>query len=748
MQVPERNPLAAYAAALLLTVLAFAITLGFPAGESRPYYFLLAAVAVAAWIGGWSAGLLSFLLSAVLGLLFVAPLPGHSVVESGTLARFVGFVATSLLVYLLAATLRRTATALHKSNLHFGGVVQISEDAIMTIDEEHKITLFNPGAERIFGYSAPEIVGRSVNLLLPERFREVHSTHLDAFSRAADVLRPMNERGTIYGRRKDGSEFAAEASISKFESNGDKIMTVRLRDVSQTLMAEEGLRRLAAIVASSQDAIIGEDLKGIITTWNPAAEKMYGYTAQEAIGSDARRLLPPGEADEVSENIARAREGVSSTYETTRMRKDGKRIAVALTVSPIRHRSGGIVGLSTVARDISERRRLEDQLRHSQKMEAVGRLAGGVAHDFNNLLSIIVGYAYLIQSSASEGEPIRGAAEQIMSAAEKAGSLTRQLLAFSRKQVLSPEVINLNQVTQGLGKMLPRLVGEDIDVRIVQGKDLRAIKADPSQIEQVIMNLVVNARDAMPDGGKLTIETANLYFDEQDARHHNVQKGDYVLLAVSDTGHGMDERTRVHIFEPFFTTKEAGKGTGLGLATVYGIVSQSNGYIWVYSEPGHGTTFKIYFPATFAAVPVATVARPELTVCGRETILLVEDETGLRELLAHVLRDKGYHVLEAGSGPEAFRAVAGHQGPIHLVLTDVILPEMRGQQVAEEISRRYPDTAIMYMSGYTDNALMHGGSLPEGTKFLQKPFTPDVVLRRIREILDEAAARQPRRKAV
>ncbi len=736
-----------YGVALLATGVAFAVTLLFPAGPARPYYFLLAAVAVAAWLGGWGAGLLSLLLNCALGLVFVFRLPGRPAFAADTLARFVGFLATSALIYVLAASLRSTVTKLHKSNLHFGGVVQISEDAIMTVDQQYKITLFNPGAEKIFGYSASEVVGKSINLLLPDRFREIHSQHLREFSQAPDVLRPMNERGTIYGRRQDGSEFPAEASISKFQSNGDTVMTVRLRDISAKLIAEERVRRLAAIVDSSQDAIIGEDLNGVITSWNPAAEIMYGYTGHEAIGQDARVLLPPDVSDEVSENTERARAGVSATYETTRMRKDGKRIAVALTVSPIRDRAGEIVGLSTVARDISERRRLEDQLRHSQKMEAVGRLAGGVAHDFNNLLSIIVGYAYLIQSSAAEGEPVRSAADQIMTAAEKAGSLTRQLLAFSRKQVMSPELISLNEITAELGKMLPRLVGEDIDVRIVPGQDLRAIKADPSQIEQVVMNLVVNARDAMPEGGKLTIETANIYFDEVEARHHNVQQGDYVLLAVTDTGHGMDEATRVHIFEPFFTTKEAGKGTGLGLATVYGIVSQSNGYIWVYSEPGHGTTFKIYFPSAAVAAPAAAVSRPELTLCGTETILLVEDEAGLRELLAHVLRDKGYRVLEAGSGPEALRAAAAYHDPIHLLLTDVILPEMRGQQLADQLTRRYPGLTVMYMSGYTDNALMHGGTLPEGTKFLQKPFTPDVVLRKIREVLDEAATRQTRRKA-
>ncbi|HEX8925869.1 MAG TPA: ATP-binding protein, partial [Terriglobales bacterium] len=397
-------------------------------------------------------------------------------------------------------------------------------------------------------------------------------------------------------------------------------------------------------------------------------------------------------------------------------------------------------------RDISERQKLEEQLRQSQKMEAIGRLAGGVAHDFNNLLGVIVGNVYLIQANPSEAEQVKAAADQVMAAAEKAGGLTRQLLAFSRKQVMRPEVINLNRVTDGLSKMIPRLVGEDVDVRILHGKDLKPVKADPNQLEQVIMNLVVNARDAMPNGGKLTIETNNVHLDADQARRNDVQPGEYVQLAVSDTGHGMDETTRLRIFEPFFTTKETGKGTGLGLATVYGIVRQSNGYIWVYSEVGQGTTFKVYLPATADVAAEAAAAQgPEIATVGTETILLVEDEDALRDVLVKVLKAKGYDVLSSGRGQEAVDFARLHRGPIHLLITDVILPEMRGPEVAEHVSNLHPEMRVLYMSGFTDNALMHSGSLPQSTLFLQKPFTPDVLLRRVRDILDESLLEQRRR---
>jgi PAS domain S-box-containing protein len=743
--IDEREPAIRYGLAGVVVVLALALTVILPSAGGRPYYFLAGAVVLTTWFGDWLPGLISLVLSSALGWWFVFRPVANAALNKDEFLRYIGFLGVCALVYALASALQRTARKLHTAYLRFGGVVQISEDAILTIDDEQRITLFNSGAEKIFGYRAEEILGKPINLLLPERYRLAHTGHVTSFSKSADALRAMNERGTIFGRRADGSEFPAEASISKFETGGERIMTVRLRDVTERRATEQRLRQMAAIVESSQDAILSEDLNGVILSWNLGAEKIFGYTAPEAIGQTARMLLMPDAADDVAANLSRVREGVSWTQETERRCKDGRRIEVALTVSPIRDQAGQVAGAAVIARDITERKRLEAQLLHSQKMEAVGRLAGGVAHDFNNLLSIIVGYAYLIRSSTPEDEPLRNAADEIMSASDKASALTRQLLAFSRKQVMRPEVLDLNEVMASIGKILPRLLGEDIDLRILPGADLNHVKADPGQIEQVIMNLVVNARDAMPGGGKLTLETNNVNFAGEEARQHGVPPGDYVMLAVSDSGHGMNAETRARIFEPFFTTKEAGKGTGLGLATVYGIVSQSNGHVWVYSEPGQGTTFKIYLPATADAASRRTTTKPEPVLCGNETLLLVEDEGRLRDLLAHVLRDQGYKVLAAENGPAALQLITG-QKRIDLLLTDVVMPAMRGQVLAARLLKRFPDMLVVYMSGYTDNALVHSGSLSPGTTFLQKPFTPDLVLRRIREVLDEAAERRRSRQ--
>ncbi len=380
----------------------------------------------------------------------------------------------------------------------------------------------------------------------------------------------------------------------------------------------------------------------------------------------------------------------------------------------------------------------QDQFRQAQKMEAVGRLAGGVAHDFNNLLTAITGYSDLLMRSLPEGDRRRSDLEQIKHAADRAARLTRQLLAFSRRQVLQPRVLDLNIVITDVEKMLRRVIGEDIDLLVIPGSGLGRVKADPGQLDQVILNLAVNARDAMPQGGKLTIETADVELDGAHGQQHvAAQPGPYVMLAVSDTGCGMDAETRSHLFEPFFTTKEVGKGTGLGLATVYGIVTQSGGTVSVYSEPGRGTTFKLYLPCVEEAVewPVPA-ASPVPLVEGSETILVVEDEEAVRSLARMVLERKGYTVLEACHGVEALRISERHQGPIALMLTDLIMPELGGRELAGRLAAVRPDTKILYMSGYTDNGIVHQGVLDARTAFLSKPFTPDALARKVREVLD------------
>ena len=392
-----------------------------------------------------------------------------------------------------------------------------------------------------------------------------------------------------------------------------------------------------------------------------------------------------------------------------------------------------------MALDITDRKQLEEQLRQAQKMEAVGRLAGGIAHDFNNLLMVIQGYADLLTERLADGDPLRRNAEQIQTASQRATSLTRQLLAFSRKQMLAPKVLNVQSVVAEMEKILRRLIGEDIQLETSSAPDLGLIKADRSQIEQVILNLAVNARDAMPEGGRLTIETANVELDKASSHPPAVlSPGKYVMLAVTDNGCGMDADTQAHIFEPFFTTKEKGKGTGLGLATVYGIVKQSGGYVWVYSEPGRGTSFKVYLPRIEDEQTVRgrdRQADARALPRGSETVLLVEDEKGVRELAREYLELTGYTVIEAEDGHTALELAAMHVGTIHLLMTDVVMPGISGRELAGRVKSLRPDMKVLFMSGYADQAVVHHGILDTDAALLQKPFTMAALAAKLREIL-------------
>ena len=425
------------------------------------------------------------------------------------------------------------------------------------------------------------------------------------------------------------------------------------------------------------------------------------------------------------------------------MKKDGSIIDVEVTTHGL-HFAGRPAQL-VLATDVTERKRAQDalreteeQLRQAQKLEAVGRLAGGVAHDFNNLLTVISGYSEMTLRGLEADSPLCHRVEEIRRAAARAASLTSQLLAFSRKQVLQPMALDLNAVVSEMEKMLRRLIGEDVHLVTVLDPTLSRVKADPGQIVQVLMNLAVNARDAMPQGGKLTVETRNVYLDETYARRHvAVTPGRHVMLAVSDTGVGMDAETQAHIFEPFFTTKEVGKGTGLGLSTVYGIVKQSGGNVWVYSEPGHGSTFKVYFPRVGeGAQEYRRGAEPEEVLRGEETVLLAEDEETVRKLAREVLELYGYRVLEAAGGGAALLICERHAGPIQLLVTDVVMPEMGGRELAARLAPLRPEMRVLYMSGYTDSAIAHQGVLEDRADFIQKPFTPEALARKVREVLD------------
>ncbi len=408
-----------------------------------------------------------------------------------------------------------------------------------------------------------------------------------------------------------------------------------------------------------------------------------------------------------------------------------------MTITPVRNQRGEITHFIAIKAEVTERKRLEQQLRQAQKMEAVGRLAGGVAHDFNNLLTIISGYGGLLLEHPSIIEPLRSYVNEIRNASGQAASLTRQLLAFSRQQVLAPRVLGLNAVVANIEKMLKRLIGEDIDLVTGLGESLWPVKADPGQLEQVLLNLAVNARDAMPDGGVLTITTANVEMDSASAQtHFPLSPGPYVLLAFSDTGIGMDAETQARIFDPFFTTKDKGKGTGLGLAMVYGIVKQSGGYIWVYSEVGKGTTFKIYLPRSAGEVDESGPGRSLIEAQqGTETLLLVEDEEAVRALVRNVLKERGYRVMEASRGQDALELAEQYWGQIDLLVTDVVMPQMSGHELARRLANLHPQIKVLYISGYADNPDWYRGGPNSGVAFLQKPFSPEALAHKVREVL-------------
>ena len=514
---------------------------------------------------------------------------------------------------------------------------------------------------------------------------------------------------------------------------------------------EEALLRLARserlfhdLFESAPDATLIVDGQGAIRAASRQAERLFGYEPEELNGQPVEVLIPSAARSgyrELREQFVEAPApgfmgaGPQNLFAA---RKDGTTFPVEISLSPLTTEADTLIA---AVRDITARRQLEEQFRQVQKMEAVGRLAGGVAHDFNNILGVILGHSQILLSGMAADDPRRARVEQILSASERAAGLTRQLLAFSRRQVFETRVLDLNDTIATVIKMLGRLIGEDISLTFRPGESLGRVQADPTQIEQVLMNLVVNARDAMPGGGQLVIETANADMDDDYVRvHAGAAVGRYVCIAVSDTGHGMTREVQTHIFEPFFTTKEPGKGTGLGLATVYGVVKQSEGFIYVYSEPAHGTTFKIYLPVVEGEVERAAELPPPRR--GSETVLLVEDEEGLRELIAELLVENGYNVLAARDATTALETADHYDGVIHLLLTDVVMPQMNGRALAIRVKERRPDVRVLYMSGYTEDAIANRGVLESGVSLISKPFTQESLSRKLRELLDARLPQQ------
>ena len=623
-------------------------------------------------------------------------------------------------------------------------------DAIVAVDIDGTIVQVNSQTEAIFGYPRGELIGQKIEILVPARYRDKHHEHRGSFAHSPKVRR-MGAGLDLKGRRRDGSEFSVEISLSPVSLTEGTHVLSAIRDISDRKRIEEELRRaheelsrrttqeigqyqrrLAAIIDSSADAIIGKGLDGTITSWNRGAESMYGYTADEIVGKNISLLTSQDRPDEIPQILARIARGERiEHYESVRVTKDGRHLNVSISISPIRDPDGKIVGASAIARDITAQRRAEDHLRQAQKMEAVGRLAGGVAHDFNNILGIVTACTELLRDRIDSDGDQSLYLGNIRKAVDRGTSLTRQLLAFTRKSSVQPQLIDLNVHLKDVVKLLRPLMGDDVEIVVAPRSPSAIIEIDPGQFDQIVLNLAVNSRDAMPRGGKFILETASVELDDVfTSQHRPMQPGRYILIAVSDTGIGMDAATVTRIFEPFFTTKEVGKGTGLGLATVYGIVQHGGGHIWVYSEPGSGTTFKIYLPSAEDKLGETPQPQAEKTVRRREgtTVLLVEDEEIMLSMTRKLLEQNGYRVLAAKDGTSALALVQSHVGPIDLVLTDVVMRGMSGPDLVAKLTAVRPTTKVVFMSGYTGELIARHEDVNQGIPLLEKPFTRTALL--------------------
>jgi PAS domain S-box-containing protein len=614
-------------------------------------------------------------------------------------------------------------------------------DMIAVVDTEGKRIYNSLSYHKALGYSPEELQASSA-------FEQIHPDDRERVKKSGEEARRSGIGKTLEYRfrHKNGTWLVLESTssvICNAQGETEKLIIVN-RDVTERKRAEESLRRseagFRAVVEDAPYGIYRASTSGHFLRVNPALQKMLGYELpDELLRRDLSREIfrHPSEYQRLAELLTRAEEIKDVEMEWNR--QDGTPITVRCSGRRVNDENSASAYFEVFAEDVTEKRVLEKQLRMAQKMEAIGRLSGGIAHDFNNLLGVIIGYSRVLKKSLGSDNALCEHALEIEKAGERAASLTKQLLAFSRQQVLTPAILNLNTLTSDMEKMLPRLLGEDIEVSLVLAPTLGNVKADQSQIEQVIMNLAVNSRDAMPMGGKLKVETANVELGQAYTRNHPGSKvGSYVLLAMTDTGIGMDAGTLTHIFEPFFTTKERGKGTGLGLATVYGIVKQSNGYISVDSAPEKGTSFKIYLPRD-AGQPALAEQESDSPdrLCGSETILLVEDSEPLRKLAKTFLESAGFRVFSAESGEDAVEVANRFGGIFDLLLTDVVMPGMNGRILAEHLLPRQPGMRVLYMSGYTDGFIAGHGMLDPGTHLLHKPFTEEVLILRVREILDE-----------
>jgi len=766
----------------------------------------------------------------------------------------------------------------HLEDHRFAGLLEAAPDAMVCVDADGRIALVNAQTVRLFGYGRDELVGQPVEMLVPDEVRDVHPGHRAGY--VADPRpRPMGAGMELAGRRRDGTTFPAEISLSAIDTDEGILVSAAVQDVTARRLAAESAAQLASIIQSSHDAVIGKTLDQVITSWNPGAERLYGYTAQEMIGRHIEVLIPVQDRERETEVLAAVARGERvEQYQTRRARKDGTTVDVSLMMSPIADRTGAIVGVASVARDVTERQRadarfrglleaapdamvcvdrdgrialvnaqterlfgygrdelvgqpveilvpdpvrdlhpghragyladprprpmgadmqlagrrrdgatfpaevslsaidtdegilvtavvrdvterleieaererlrtqagrdkLERRLHQSQRLESLGQLAGGVAHDFNNLLGVISNYAAFAGEEVAKqlpgvrGQAVRDDIGQVQQAAERAAGLTHQLLAFARHEVIQPRVLNIKDVVESVEQLLVRTLGEHVELITDLAGDLNPVLADPGQIEQVLINLAVNARDAMPGGGKLTIQTTNTDIDETAAGHTELSPGRYVAVKVSDNGTGIPKDVVDRVFEPFFTTKPKGEGSGLGLATVYGIITQAGGDVRIYSEAGMGTVLTALLPIT-EQIPAAAAPPPAEPQRGHgETVLVVEDEAAMREVARRILARNGYRVVAAASGHEALAVLATQLEHIDVLLTDVVMPHMQGKELADKIRVLQPAARVVFMSGYTQGLLGAQGVLEPGVHLIEKPFSEATVLTKLHEIL-------------
>jgi len=619
-------------------------------------------------------------------------------------------------------------------------IINSMSEFYLLLDREKNIQATNPYTHSLLGYKKYELINYSYDLIFT---RENYGKIRESINSLLEEEKSgINFEAIV--RTKEGKEIPLLLSVSKIWDKYNETESIILigKNILERKRAEESLRNAEADWRDSfnslEDVMLIIDRDYNIENINKIGLKLLGKIKEEVIGKRCYEVISgadsPIEECPCMKSLETKKVESLDRYE----KRFGKYFSIKS--SPIFDKNGEIIRFVDLRRDITERKSMEKQLRQSQKMEAIGTLAGGIAHDFNNLLTVIIGNAQLALMDVIKDESLRNGIEETMKAGERAASLTRQLLAFSRKQIIRPRVLDLNELLTGIEKMLGRLIAEDVELLTIPEPALWQVEVDPGQMEQVIMNLAINARNATPRGGRLTIETANIDLAENYFHEHGIKNepGSYVMLAVGDTGCGMDKETQEHIFEPFFTTKEVGKGTGLGLATVYGIVKQNNGFIWVYSEPGQGSTFKVYLPRAEGDADSEEKQRlPVIELDGSETILIVEDDEGLRKFTQNALQMHGYKVLDAENGEDALKIGKEHEGPIHLMITDVVMPKMGGKEAAERLQPFYPQMKVIYMSGYTDNAIVQHGVLAPGLNFIQKPFSPEGLAHKVREVLDQ-----------